>query len=242
MTRQTETDNWRQAQGSMQQLQETIASAASTIEDAIASPLQDMVEQGTETIGNIVTPIAENPLVQYATKLPGISWLMAALGQVNASLVEQDVIALQQQYPLETPQQLAQRIVTDSAFRAARVGLITNILPPFAIMLLALDIAAVTALQAKMVYRIAAVYGFSLTEPARRGEVLALWGLSMGGSSVLKAGLSVVEVIPFLGAAVGIASNAALLQSLGYVAIQFYEKKQASMQEVSQVKNDEFLK
>ncbi len=239
MTIPPETDNWKQTQAAMQQIQTVIASAASNIEDAIASPLQDMVEQGTVTIGNIVTPIAENPFVKYATKLPGISWLMAALGQVNAETVAQDVTALQQQYPLETPEQLAQRVVADSAFRAARIGLFTNILPPFALMLLAVDIAAVTALQAKMVYRIAAIYGFSLTEPARRGEVLALWGLSMGGSSVLKAGLSVVEVIPLLGAAVGIASNAALLQSLGYVAIQFYEKKQAAIDQISQPQNDE---
>ncbi len=233
MTMPPETDNWKQAQASIQQLQTAIASAASAIEDAIASPIQGMVEQGTETIGNIVTPIAKNPLVKYATKLPGISWLMAALGQVNAEKVAQDVATLQQQYPLETPEQLAQRVIAESAFRAARIGLITNIVPPFALMLLAVDIAAVTALQAKMVYRIAAIYGFSLDEPARRGEVLALWGLSMGGSSVLKAGLSIVEVIPLLGAAVGIASNAALLQSLGYVAIQFYEKKQASMGDVA---------
>lgn len=227
-----ETDNWKQAQAAIQQLKAAIASAASTIEGAIAFPIQNMVEQGTETIGNIVTPIAENPLVKYATKLPGISWLMAALGQVNAEEVAQDVALLQHQHPLETPEQLAQRVIADSAFRAARIGLLTNIVPPFALMLLAVDIAAVTALQAKMVYRIAAIYGFSLNEPARRGEVVALWGLSMGGSSVLKAGLSVVEVIPLLGAAVGIASNAALLQSLGYVAIQFYEKKQAALDNV----------
>lgn len=229
MTTNPETDNWKQAQATMQQFQTAISSAASTLESAIAPPLQEMVEQGIETVGSIVTPIAENPLVKYATQLPGLNWLMAALGQVNAEQVAKDVTALQQQYPLDTPEQLAHRIVADSAFKAARIGLITNMLPPFAIMLLAIDIAAVTALQAKMVYRIAAVYGFSLTEPARRGEVLALWGLSMGGSSVLKAGLSIVEVVPFLGAAVGIASNAALLQSLGYVAIQFYEKKQAAI-------------
>lgn len=232
MTMHPETDNWKQAQAAIQQLKAAIASAASTIEGAIAFPIQNMVEQGTETIGNIVTPIAENPLVKYATKLPGISWLMAALGQVNAEEVAQDVALLQHQHPLETPEQLAQRVIADSAFRAARIGLLTNIVPPFALMLLAVDIAAVTALQAKMVYRIAAIYGFSLNEPARRGEVVALWGLSMGGSSVLKAGLSVVEVIPLLGAAVGIASNAALLQSLGYVAIQFYEKKQAALDNV----------
>ncbi len=232
MTMNTETDHWKQTQAAMQQFQTVIASAASNIEDAIASPLHDMVEQGTETIGHIVTPIAENPLVKYATKLPGVSWLMAALGQVNAEAVEQDVAALQRQYPLETSAQLAQRVVADSAFRAARIGLLTNLVPPFALMLLAVDIAAVTVLQAKMVYRIAAIYGFSLDEPARRGEVLALWGLSMGGSSVLKTGLSIVEVIPLLGAAVGVASNAALLQSLGYVAIQFYEKKQDSISDV----------
>ena len=232
MTMHPETDNWKQAQAAIQQLKAAIASAASTIEGAIAFPIQNMVEQGTETIGNIVTPIAENPLVKYATKLPGISWLMAALGQVNAEEVAQDVALLQHQHPLETPEQLAQRVIADSAFRAARIGLLTNIVPPFALMLLAVDIAAVTALQAKMVYRIAAIYGFSLNEPARRGEVVALWGLSMGGSSVLKAGLSVVEVIPLLGAAVGIASNSALLQSLGYVAIQFYEKKQAALDNV----------
>lgn len=233
MTINTETDYWKQTQATMQQFQTVIASAASSIEAAISSPLQDLVEQGTETIGHMVTPIAENPLVKYATKLPGVSWLMAALGQVNAEAVEQDVAALRQQYPLENSAQLAQRVVADSAFRAARIGLLTNIVPPFALMLLAVDIAAVTALQAEMVYRIAAIYGFSLDEPARRGEVLALWGLSMGGSSVLKAGLSIVEVIPLLGAAVGIASNAALLQSLGHVAIQFYEKKQDSISDVA---------
>ncbi|MBM0742458.1 EcsC family protein [Phormidium sp. CLA17] len=227
MTMNPETDSWKQVQAA-------VSMASRTVEDAIVSPLHDVIEQGTETIGNVITPIAENPLVKYATKLPGVSWLMAALGQVDVEQVEQDVVALQQQYPLENPEQLAQRIISESAFKAARIGLLTNIVPPFALMLLAVDIAAVTALQAQMVYRIAAVYGFSLNEPARRGEVLALWGLSMGGSSVIKTGLSIVEVIPFLGAAVGIASNAALLHSLGHVAVQFYEKKQASIYESSQ--------
>jgi uncharacterized protein (DUF697 family) len=229
MTKHPETDNWQQAQATVQQFQATIAAFSRTLEQAIVSPMQTMVEQGTETVGRIITPIAENPLVKYATKLPGISWLMSALGQVNIQKVQQDVAILQYQYPLETPEQLARRIIADSALKAAGFGLITNIIPPFALTLIAVDIAAVAALQAEMVYRIAAIYGFSLTDPTRRGEVLALWGLSMGGSSVLKTGLSIVEVIPFLGTGVGIASNAALLHSLGYVAIQFYEKKQAAI-------------
>jgi uncharacterized protein (DUF697 family) len=150
---------------------------------------------------------------------------MAALGQVNIQRVELEVAELQRQFPAATPKELAQRIIGETAFKAAGIGLITNIAPPFAIMLLAVDIAAVTALQAEMTYRIAALYGFSLHDSTRRGEVLALWGLSFGGSGVLKAGLSLVEAIPVVGAGVGVASDAALLYSMGFVALQFYEAK-----------------
>jgi uncharacterized protein (DUF697 family) len=205
------------------QFNQFVAEATST---SLVPVLQKLLEQGTETVGRVVTPIAENPLVKYATQVPGVKWLMAALGQVNSEKVEREVAELRQNYPLETSAQLSQRVITDIAFKAAGAGLITNIVPPFAVSLLALDIAAVTALQAEMVYRIAAIYGFSLHDPTRRGEVLALWGLSMGGSGVLKTGLSLVEIIPIVGAGVGVVSNAALLYSLGQVAIQFYEAKQ----------------
>jgi uncharacterized protein (DUF697 family) len=201
--------------------------AANAAGNSLFPMFQEILEQGTETVGRVVTPIVEHPLVQYATRMPGVSWLMAALGQVNIERVEQEIAALRQQYPLETSGELAQRVITDTTFKAAGAGLITNIVPPAAASLLALDIAVVTALQAEMVYRIAAVYGFSLREPTRRGEVLALWGLSVSGSGVMKTGLSLVEMIPLIGAGVGIASNAALLYSLGYVARQFYEAKRA---------------
>ncbi|MBW4468495.1 MAG: EcsC family protein [Pegethrix bostrychoides GSE-TBD4-15B] len=206
------------------QLNDLIA-AATAMGSAFTPALLELVERSTETVGRVATPIAENPLVQYATQIPGVRWLLSALGQVNVQKAEQDVAELQRQYPAATPQELAQRIISETAFKAAGIGLITNFAPPFAIGLLAVDIAAVTALQAEMVYRIAALYGFSLTDPTRRGEILALWGLSMGGSGVIKAGLSLVEAIPVLGTGIGIASNSALLYSLGYVAVQFYEAK-----------------
>jgi uncharacterized protein (DUF697 family) len=79
-----------------------------------------------------------------------------------------------------------------------------------------------------MVYRIAAAYGFSLKDPARRGEVLAIFGLSVGGSGVLKVGLGFVELLPVVGAMVGASNNAALLYSLGYVTCRFYEAKRNS--------------
>lgn len=190
---------------------------------------QRLVEQGTETVGKIVTPIAENPLIKFATKLPGINVVLAALGQVDEEKAQNEVEKLRQEYPLETPEQLAHRIIVDTSLKAGGIGLLTNFVPPLALTLFAVDLAAVTALQAEMVYRIAAVYGFSLLEPARRGEVLAIFGLSVGGSGVLKGGLSIVELLPVIGAVVGASSNAALLYSLGYVACRFYEEKRNSV-------------
>lgn len=189
--------------------------------------MHQLFTQGTETLGNLVTPIAEHPLVKYATRLPGVNWLMAALGQVDVEAVQRDVAALQQRYPSETPAQLAQRLIADSTVKAAQVGLLTNFIPPAALVLAAFDIGAIAALQANMVYRIAALYGFSPSQPARRGEVLAIWGLFTGGSGMMKTGLSVIELIPGIGAVVGVTSDATLLYSLGYLATQFYERKKA---------------
>jgi uncharacterized protein (DUF697 family) len=76
-----------------------------------------------------------------------------------------------------------------------------------------------------MVYQIAAAYGLDLHEPARRGEVLAIFGLSLG-TNVLKFGLSLVEIIPGIGAVIGASSNAIMLYALGYTACRFYEGKE----------------
>ena len=189
---------------------------------------QQLVEQGTETVGRFVTPIAENPLIKFAAKVPGINWLLAALGHVDVEKAQSEVDKLRQEYPLETPEQLAHRIMVDSALKAGGVGLLTNFIPPVALTLFGIELAAITALQAEMIYRIAAVYGFPLKDSTRLGEILAIFALSVGGSGVLKSGLNFVELLPVIGAGVGASSNAALLYSLGYVACRFYEAKKNS--------------
>jgi len=199
----------------------------------MANSLYDMIEQGTEKLGESVTPIATHPFTQFATKAPGLSWLMAALGQVDIDTVEEEVNALRRTYPEDSIQTLAQRVITDTAWKAAGIGLATNFVPPLALMLLSVDLGAIMALQAKMIYRIAAIYGFSVTEPARRGEVLAIWGLSTGSSGVMKAGLSVIEFIPIIGAVTGTTGNAAMLYGMGQVACSFYEVKQQATDEAS---------
>lgn len=203
----------------------TVSNTTAAVSNAVGPTAHEWAERTTETIGQIVTPIAQNPLVRFATKAPGIKWLMAALGQVDEDEVQQRITTLQQTYPHESRGQLAQRIIADTATKAAGVGLVTNVVPPLALSLLAVDVAAVNALQAEMIYQIAALYGFSLEDSARRGEVLAIWGLSMGGSSVIKSGLSLVEMVPIVGPTVGVAGNAALIYTLGHLAQQFYANK-----------------
>jgi uncharacterized protein (DUF697 family) len=208
---------------------DNVTNTTAAVGKTVAPAAQQFVEQGTETVGKIVTPIAENPLIKFASKVPGISWLLTALGHVDVEKAQNEVDKLRQEYPLESPEQLAHRIMVDTALKAGGIGLLTNFVPPLALTLFAVDIAAVTALQAEMVYRIAAAYGFSLKDPTRRGEALAIFGLSVGGSGVLKGGLSFVELLPVIGAFVGASSNATLIYSLGYVASRFYEAKRNSI-------------
>jgi uncharacterized protein (DUF697 family) len=206
-------------------LSQTAQEASKVFETSVGEKLHRTVVDGTEIVGRVVTPIAENPMVRYATKMPGMSWLMAALGQVDIDQVQREVAELRRQYPNDSPAELAQQVMVESAWTAAQVGLVSNFIPPLAFLTAALDIGAVAALQAKMIYRIAAIYGFSPTEPARRGEVLAIWGLSSGTSSVLKSGFSIVELLPGIGAAVGVTTDAALLYGVGQLARQYYETR-----------------
>jgi len=205
---------------------ESMQNASVTARETFGTALYEFLERGTEAVGTVVTPIATHPVTQVAVKVPGLSWLMAALGQVDPEKVEQKVAALRQSHPADSAEMLAQRAIADASWRAAAIGLTTNFVPPLALTLLAVDLGAVAALQAEMIHHIAACYGFSPTNPARRGEVMAIWLLSSGSSGAMKAGLSIVELIPLVGAVAGTASNGALLYGLGQVACCFYEAKQ----------------
>jgi uncharacterized protein (DUF697 family) len=227
------------ASATVQVAADEITGTTTAVGKTVGPAAQRFVEQGTETVGKIVTPIAENPLIKFASKVPGINLLLSALGHVDVEKAQNEVDKLRQEYPLDTPEELANRIIADTALKAGGIGLLTNFVPPLALTLFGIELAAITALQGEMVYRIAAAYGFSLKDPARRGEALAIFGLSVGGSGTLKLGLSFVEVLPVIGTVVGASSNAALLYSLGYVACRFYEAKRnpLAQADVSPVKN-----
>lgn len=226
-------DLFQTATTMMQSMVAAVDDFAATTGNNVMSPLQPFLEPATETIGRVVAPITNLPFIEYATAMPGVKWLLAAVGQVNVEKVRLDVDELRQQYPNDSKRQLAQRVMADTTMQAAGIGLITNFVSPVALALTLVDIGAVAALQANMLYRIAAIYGYSPDEDARRGEVLTIWFVSSGGSSVLKSGLSGIETIPGVGAAIGVAADASLLYSVGYLACRYYETKRQLPNEIA---------
>lgn len=205
-----------------------IRSAVQQVEQTAEGLQQDaynFVELSTEQLGRAVIPFVENPVLNSVTQLPVVRRFAAALGQVDIAKVNQDIQLLRRQHAQKTRAELAQQLIQETTLKAAALGLATNILPPIAVMLFAVDIAILSSLQAEMIYRIAAVYDLPLQDPTRRGEVLAIYGLSFGGTSFLKVGLSVPELIPGVGAVIGASSDAALLFTLGQAVARFYETK-----------------
>ncbi len=185
---------------------------------------QKLLEQATVETGRTVQSAAQNPVLKFLSNAWGAGWLKTLLGEIDTKEMEAKVKKLQLEYPEESPNQIAHRVMLDKAWEGGRVGLVTNIIPPIAVAMFGIELAATTKMQAEMVYEIAAAYGLDLSEPARRGEVIAIFGLSLGGNT-LKTGLSVVEIIPGVGPVVAASSNAMMLYALGFTACRFYEAK-----------------
>jgi uncharacterized protein (DUF697 family) len=192
--------------------------------EILTTEAQKILEKTTVSTGQTLDWIASNPILRSADKIIGLNWLMTFLGKVDPVKIQATVESMRSQYPQETPNQIAHRLIVQKTWEGGRLGLLTNIIPPIAALFLGVELIATTKLQTEMVYEIAAAYNLDLAEPARRGEVLAVFGLSLG-ADVLKTGLTVVEIIPGIGAVVGASTNAAMLYVLGQTACRYYEGK-----------------
>lgn len=193
------------------------AGAAGAIKDAAVE-----VPQG---VRHLLDLVSNNPRLQRITKALPVEWLAKFIDRVDVDKAEAEVRRLQQKHFEEEPNQIAHRLMVGKALLAGRSGLVSSLVPGFAAALLALDLAATTTLQAEMVYQIACAYGFDVRDPARKSEVLAIFGLSLGSGYAAKAGFGFLRNIPVAGAAIGASTNAAMLYTLGYAACRFYEAK-----------------
>ncbi|NJM71488.1 MAG: hypothetical protein HC862_15370 [Scytonema sp. RU_4_4] len=203
-----------------------VAETAADVGEATAKQTHKVIEQATHTAGQVAERIGENWLIRKLSGFLNLNWLFGAVDTVNLDKAEAEVKKLKQKYPNESPRQIAHRIMVEKATKAGGIGLATSVLPGVAAALLAIDFAATTELQSEMVYQIATIYGLDLKDSARKGEVLAIFGLALGGSRLLKAaGLGLLRNIPFAGAVIGTSANATMIYSLGYAACRFYEAK-----------------
>ncbi|KAF3888632.1 MULTISPECIES: EcsC family protein [Nostocales] len=203
-----------------------VAETAAEVGEAAVKQTHNLIEQATHTAGQVANYLGENWLIRKLSGVLNLNWLLGASDNVNLEKAAAAVKKLQLEHPNESPSQISHRIMVEKAAMAGGIGLATSVLPGFAAALLAIDLAATTELQSEMVYQIAAAYGLDLKDPARKGEVLAIFGLALGGGRLLKtAGLGLLRNVPFAGAVIGASSNATMIYSLGYAACRFYETK-----------------
>jgi uncharacterized protein (DUF697 family) len=171
-------------------------------------------------------PGLNNPFVRRIASVLRLDWLLGMANRVDVEKAKAAVNTLQQQYPHESPSQIAHRLIVKKAIDAGKIGFMSSLIPGIAVALLAIDLAATTALQTELVHEIAAAYGLDLHDPARKGEVLAIFGLALGGSNAVKAGLGFLRNVPLAGTLIGASTNATVLYAVGYAASRFYEAKQ----------------
>jgi uncharacterized protein (DUF697 family) len=198
----------------------------------VGGALGDAASQAINGLGYAISFLGDNPQFQQVAQFLQMDWLVRVIDQVDVVSAEEVVRKLQQQYPNELPQEIAHRLMLNKALMAGGAGLAGNLIPGAAVAMLAVDFTATMLLQAEMVYQIACTYGFDLQAPARKGEVLAIFGLSLGSNQLLnigisyaaQAGLSFVPVAGSVaGAVISAGTNAAMIYALGHGACWFYE-------------------
>ncbi|MEG3954833.1 hypothetical protein [Microcoleus sp. herbarium2] len=200
--------------------------------------------------GSALGLISQSPILKKLTENFKIDWLVSAIDKVDVVTAEAQVRELQRQYPHEKPQEIAHRLMVEKALLAAGSGLVSSLVPGSALALAGMDLAAMTALSAELVYQIAAAYKMDLQSSDRKKEVVAIFGLSLGSNLAIEAGVTLVSNIPLAGAVINASASAAMIYALGYGACRFYEADLDSseietqledLREVLQAESEQYL-
>lgn len=219
------------------QIGEGAAQTASEAAAGIAHESEEWLERATTEVGKTLSFVGDNPVLQQIAKTFKAQWLLQLTGQVDVSKAQLAVENLKQKYPQESAEEISHRIMIEKSLYAGGIGLVSSMVPGVALALLGVDLAATTVLQGEMIYQIAAAYNMDLEDPARKGEVVMIFGLSLGGSTALKTGFGILRNLPLAGMAIGASTNAVMLYTLGYAASRFYEAK--SSPEIAEITPDE---
>ncbi|MEG4171899.1 MULTISPECIES: restriction endonuclease [unclassified Microcoleus] len=226
-----------------------IVNTASAVGNAAASA-GSAAMQVPNFFGSSLVFISQSPILKKLTQKFKIDWLVNAIDAVDVVNAEAQVRELQRQYPHEKPQEIAHHLMVEKALLAAGSGLVSSLVPGVALALSGMDLAAMTALSAELVYQIAAAYGMDLRSSDRKAEVVAIFGLSLGSNLAIEAGVTLVSNIPLAGAVINASASATMIYALGYGACRFYEAhldssqietKLEDLQEVLQAESEQYL-
>ena len=226
-----------------------IVDTASAVGNAAASA-GSAAMQVPNFFGSSLVFISQSPILKKLTQKFKIDWLVNAIDAVDVVSAEAQVRELQRQYPHEKPEEIAHHLMVEKALLAAGSGLVSSLVPGVALALSGMDLAAITALSAELVYQIAAAYGMDLRSSDRKAEVVAIFGLSLGSNLAIEAGVALVSNIPLAGAVINASASATMIYALGYGACRFYEAhldsseietKLEDLQEVLQAESEQYL-
>lgn len=207
-----------------------VVGTATGVGGAIANSASHAGKFVIKTTTDAVAPIvdATGKKIEDIKKI-STDWLIRIIDKVDIVKAETEVRELEKKYPDQKPDQIAHHLMVNKALLAAGSGLASNLLPGSALAMAGVDMAATTALSAELVYQIAAAYGQDLQSSDRKGEVLTIFGLSLGGNLAIDAGLGLIEKIPIAGAVINASASAAMIYALGYGACRFYEAKNSPL-------------
>ncbi len=221
-----------------------VSAKASVVGLAVSENAYPLLAGLTSHAGHAVELVTANPTLQQLAQAFKLERWLDVTEQVDIEKAQEVVAGLKAQFPKEGPDGIAHRLMLQKAMLAGGVGLSTSLLPGSTIPLMVFDLAATALLQAELVYQIAAAYDLDLEDPARKGEVLAVFGCVLGAQHLVKAGLGILKSAPAVGAVIGATTNAAMVYTLGHVACKFYEEKlhlQPSPKAIEAVKQESEL-
>ena len=212
----------------------------------VAKRALPLLEGLTQSTGAMIGSLPQNPSLRALARAYKLEGLLDISNRVDIEKQARVVADLKRANPHLGSREIADRLIQGKAIYAGGVGWATSFVPGVALPLLAIDLAAMALLQAELVMQIAAAYGLDLNDPARQGEMLAVFGCVVGGSRAVKLGVAALDNVPVAGAFVSSFSNAAMIYALGRVACNFYEKKlhlQTSFEAMQSVaaENERFL-
>ncbi|MEB3274870.1 MAG: hypothetical protein ACO4CG_04770 [Prochlorothrix sp.] len=184
------------------------------------------LQYSTQLTGNLIQNLDASPELQKLTKELNLEWLLPVINNVDIQGAGAATQQLQNQYPQESANEIANRLIQQKAVLVGGMGLASSLIPGVAAALLTVDMAGLALVQAELGYQIAAAYGLDLEDPARKGEVLAIFGAAMGTNFALKTGIkAVLRNVPIAGGVVGASTNAMALYAVGYAACRFYNSQ-----------------